>query len=254
MFEGVPTYPDVDDQGLFYPIDGYRFWDIVERHKVTHYFRVDHLKMGVYTAPTAIRALMRYGDEPVKRHNLKSLKVLGTVGEPIKYESNSYFGKNPEAWLWYWRIVGKEKAPIVDTYWQKMFTCRVYLSAETGGFVMTPIATATPTKPGSCCLPFFGIKPVIFDLEGEEITEANEGGYFAIAQINLPFANQVEPWPGMLRDVWGDTERFKSTYLNKYPGYYTNFLQVEGGINIPEMVRGEMKMGTIGFSVDLMMS
>ncbi len=169
MFEGVPTYPDVD-----------RFWDIVERHKVTHF----------YTAPTAIRALMRYGDEPVKKHDLSSLKVLGTVGEPI----------NPEAWTWYHRIVGKERCPIVDTYWQ----------TETGGFIMTPIATATPTKPGSCCLPFLGIKPVIFDLEGEEVTEPHEGGYFAIAS----------PWPGMLRDVWGDTERFKSTYLERYPGYY----------------------------------
>ncbi|MFW9988790.1 MAG: acetate--CoA ligase [Candidatus Odinarchaeota archaeon] len=169
MFEGVPTYPDVD-----------RFWDIVERQKVTHF----------YTAPTAIRALMRYGDEPVKKHDLSSLKVLGTVGEPI----------NPEAWTWYHRIVGKERCPIVDTYWQ----------TETGGFIMTPIATATPTKPGSCCLPFLGIKPVIFDLEGEEVTEPHEGGYFAIAN----------PWPGMLRDVWGDTERFKSTYLEKYPGYY----------------------------------
>ncbi len=169
MFEGVPTYPDVD-----------RFWDIVERHKVTHF----------YTAPTAIRALMRYGDEPVKKHDLNSLKVLGTVGEPI----------NPEAWTWYHRVIGKERCPIVDTYWQ----------TETGGFIMTPIATATPTKPGSCCMPFLGIKPIIFDLEGDEITEPNEGGYFAMAQ----------PWPGMLRDVWGDTERFKSTYLEKYPGYY----------------------------------
>jgi acetyl-CoA synthetase len=169
MFESVPTYPDVD-----------RFWDIVERHKVNQF----------YTAPTAIRALMRHGDEPVNRHDLSSLKVLGTVGEPI----------NPEAWTWYHRVVGKERCPIVDTYWQ----------TETGGFIMTPIATATPTKPGSCCLPFLGIKPVIFDLEGDEITEANEGGYFAIGQ----------PWPGMLRDVWGDTERFKSTYLEKYPGYY----------------------------------
>ncbi len=169
MFEGVPTYPDVD-----------RFWDIVERHKVTHF----------YTAPTAIRALMRYGDEPVKKHDLSSLKVLGTVGEPI----------NPEAWTWYHRIIGKERCPIVDTYWQ----------TETGGFVMTPIATATPTKPGSCCMPFLGVKPVIFDLEGEEITEPNEGGYFAMAQ----------PWPGMLRDVWGDTERFKSTYLERYPDHY----------------------------------
>ncbi len=171
MFEGVPTYPSVD-----------RFWDIVEQHKVTHF----------YTAPTAIRALMRYGDDPVKKHDLSSLKVLGTVGEPI----------NPEAWTWYHRVVGKERCPIVDTYWQ----------TETGGFIMTPIATATPTKPGSCCLPFFGIKPIIFDLEGDEITEANEGGYFAIQT----------PWPGMLRDVWGDTERFKSTYLERYPGnYYT---------------------------------
>ncbi|TKJ20489.1 MAG: acetate--CoA ligase [Promethearchaeota archaeon Loki_b32] len=169
MFEGVPTYPDVD-----------RFWDIVEHHKVTHF----------YTAPTAIRALMRYGDEPVKKHDLSSLKVLGTVGEPI----------NPEAWTWYHRIIGKERCPIVDTYWQ----------TETGGFIMTPIATATPTKPGSCCMPFLGIKPIIFDLEGDEITEPNEGGYFAIQA----------PWPGMLRDVWGDTERFKSTYLEKYPGYY----------------------------------
>ncbi len=169
MFEGVPTFPDVD-----------RFWDIVERHKVTHF----------YTAPTAIRALMRYGDEPIKKHDLSSLKVLGTVGEPI----------NPEAWTWYHRVIGKERCPIVDTYWQ----------TETGGFVMTPIATATPTKPGSCCMPFLGIKPVIFDLEGEEITEPNEGGYFAIQT----------PWPGMLRDVWGDTERFKSTYLERYPNHY----------------------------------
>ncbi|TXT61683.1 MAG: acetyl-CoA synthetase [Promethearchaeota archaeon] len=169
MFESVPTYPDVD-----------RFWDIVETHKVNQF----------YTAPTAIRALMRYGDDPVNKHDLSSLKVLGTVGEPI----------NPKAWTWYFRVVGKEKCPIVDTYWQ----------TETGGFIMTPIATATPTKPGSCCLPFLGIKPVIFDLEGNEVDEPDEGGYFCMAQ----------PWPGMLRDVWGDTERFKSTYLNRYPGHY----------------------------------
>ena len=110
MFEGVPTYPDVDDIVFFYSIDGYRFWDIVERHKVTHYFRLFQSQMGIYTAPTAIRALMRYGDGPVKKHDLSSLKVLGTVGEPI----------NPEAWLWYFNIIGKGKAPIVDTYWQKM--------------------------------------------------------------------------------------------------------------------------------------
>ena len=169
MFESVPTYPGVD-----------RFWDIVERHKVTQF----------YTAPTAIRALMRYGEDPVNKHDLSSIRVLGTVGEPI----------NPEAWTWYFKTVGKSRCPIVDTYWQ----------TETGGFIMTPIATATPTKPGSCCLPFFGIKPVIFDLEGDEVTEPNEGGYFCIAK----------PWPGMLRDVWGDTERFKSTYLERYPGHY----------------------------------
>jgi acetyl-CoA synthetase len=169
MFEGVPTFPDID-----------RFWEICETHKVTQF----------YTAPTAIRALMRYGDEPINKHDLSSLRILGTVGEPI----------NPEAWTWYHRVVGKGRCPIVDTYWQ----------TETGGFIMTPIATATPTKPGSCCMPFLGIKPIIFDLEGDEVTEPDEGGYFAMAQ----------PWPGMLRDVWGDTERFKSTYLERYPGYY----------------------------------
>jgi len=169
MFEGVPTYPDND-----------RFWDIVERHKVTHF----------YTAPTAIRALMKYGDDPVLKHNLSSLKVLGTVGEPI----------NPEAWTWYHRVVGKEKCPIVDTYWQ----------TETGGFIITPFATATPTKPGSCTLPFYGIKPIIFDMESKIVTAANEGGYLCIEKS----------WPGMLRDVWGDTEKFKATYFTRYPGYY----------------------------------
>ena len=169
MYEGVPTYPDVS-----------RFGDICERHKVTH----------IYTAPTVIRTLMRFGEEPVTKHDLSSLKVLGTVGEPI----------NPEAWMWYHKVVGKERCPIVDTYWQ----------TETGGFIMTPIATATPTKPGSCCFPFLGIKAVIFDLEGDIITGSDEGGYLAMAQ----------PWPGMLRDIWGDTERFKTTYLEKYPGHY----------------------------------
>ncbi|TFF90892.1 MAG: acetate--CoA ligase [Promethearchaeota archaeon] len=170
MFEGVPTYPDVT-----------RFWDMVETYKITHF----------YTAPTAIRSIMRYGDEPVLGHDLSSLKVLGTVGEPI----------NPEAWTWYHRIVGQERCPIIDTYWQ----------TETGGFLLTPIATATPTKPGSCCLPFFGINPVIFDIEGAEVTDPEEGGYLSIGP---------NPWPGMLRDVWGDTERFKRTYLEKYKGYY----------------------------------
>lgn len=169
MFEGVPTYPKED-----------RFWDIVERHKVTQ----------IYTAPTVIRTLIKFGDDPVNKHDLSSLKVLGTVGEPI----------NPEAWTWYHRVVGKEKCPIVDTYWQ----------TETGGFIITPIATATPTKPGSCCFPALGIKPIIFDLEGKEVTAPDEGGYLCIAQ----------PWPGMLRDIWGDIEKFKATYFSKYPGYY----------------------------------
>jgi len=170
MFEGVPTYPDVD-----------RFWAIVEKYKVNHF----------YTAPTAIRAIMRYGDQHILKHDLSSLKVLGTVGEPI----------NPEAWLWYHRIVGKERCPIVDTYWQ----------TETGGFLLTPISSCTPTKPGSCTLPFFGISPKIVDTDGDEVG-VNEGGYLIIQ----------EPWPGMLRNIWGDPERFKSTYFERYPGnYYT---------------------------------
>ena len=236
MFESVPTYPDVDDREFNFSIDGYRFWDIVERHKVTHYLRLYQSQMGLYTAPTAIRALMRYGDEPVNKHDISSIKVLGTVGEPI----------NPEAWTWYHRVVGKSKCPIVDTYWQKMFTGRDHWLTETGGFIMTPIASATPTKPGSCCLPFLGIKPVIFDLEGDEVTEANEGGYFCMAQFYLQFANLVYPWPGMLRDVWGDTERFKSTYLDRYPGYYTIINQFDYGMITPEMALDEMRMATIG--------
>ncbi len=168
MFEGVPTFPDVD-----------RFWAIIEKYKVNQF----------YTAPTAIRSLMRYGDKPVLKHNINSLKVLGTVGEPI----------NPEAWLWYYRIIGKERCPIVDTYWL----------TESGGFLITPISTATPMKPGSCTLPFFGISLKIVDIEEVEV-EANEGGYLVIQQ----------PWPGMLRNVWGDPERFKSTYLERFPNKF----------------------------------
>ncbi len=168
MFEGVPTFPDVD-----------RFWAIIEKYKVNQF----------YTAPTAIRSLMRYGDKPVLKHNINSLKVLGTVGEPI----------NPEAWLWYYRIIGKERCPIVDTYWL----------TESGGFLITPISTATPMKPGSCTLPFFGISLKIVDVEEVEV-EANEGGYLVIQQ----------PWPGMLRNVWGDPERFKLTYLERFPNKF----------------------------------
>lgn len=168
MFEGVPTFPDVD-----------RFWAIIEKYKVNQF----------YTAPTAIRSLMRYGDKPVLKHNINSLKVLGTVGEPI----------NPEAWLWYYRIIGKERCPIVDTYWL----------TESGGFLITPISTATPMKPGSCTLPFFGISLKIVDVEEVEV-ETNEGGYLVIQQ----------PWPGMLRNVWGDPERFKLTYLERFPNKF----------------------------------
>jgi len=240
MYEGVPTYPVTSNLNWKFLPSGVkvdRFWDIVERHKVTQYFSMIHPEMGIYTAPTAIRALMRYGEEPVNKHDLSSIRVLGTVGEPI----------NPEAWTWYHRVIGKSKAPIVDTYWQKNPSFRKIWLTETGGFIMTPIATATPTKPGSCCLPFLGIKPIIFDLEGDVIEEENVGGYFAMAQMSFHYENLVHPWPGMLRDVWGDTERFKSTYLSRYPGYYTNKYQFDKGIIIPEMAHEEVRMAITGF-------
>ncbi|MFX1261136.1 MAG: acetate--CoA ligase [Promethearchaeota archaeon] len=164
MFEGTPTYPDND-----------RFWLEVERWKVNQF----------YTAPTAIRALMRFGEDPVKKHNLSSLNLLGTVGEPI----------NPEAWMWYHEQIGKEKCPIVDTYWQ----------TETGGVIFTPLPGATATIPGSTTQPFFGVKPVIVD-EGGQPVNANEGGYICIR----------EPWPGLMRTVYGDHERFKNTYWVQY--------------------------------------
>lgn len=122
MYEGVPTYPVISNfnwKSLPSGVKVDRFWDIVERHKVTQYFSMIHSEMGIYTAPTAIRALMRFGEEPVNKHDLSSLRVLGTVGEPINIEVLSIFGKNPKAWTWYHRVVGKEKCPIVDTYWQK---------------------------------------------------------------------------------------------------------------------------------------
>jgi acetyl-CoA synthetase len=164
MFEGTPTYPEND-----------RFWLEVERWKVNQF----------YTAPTAIRALMRFGEEPVKKHDLSSLNLLGTVGEPI----------NPEAWMWYHEQIGKEKCPIVDTYWQ----------TETGGVIFTPLPGATATIPGSTTQPFFGVKPVIVD-EGGQPVNANEGGYICIR----------EPWPGLMRTVYGDHDRFKSTYWAQY--------------------------------------
>jgi acetyl-CoA synthetase len=164
MFEGTPTYPDKD-----------RFWLEVERWKVTQF----------YTAPTAIRALMRFGDEPVKKHNMSTLNLLGTVGEPI----------NPEAWMWYHEIIGNENCPIVDTYWQ----------TETGGVVITPLPGATATIPGSCTHPFFGIDPIIVDETGAAVGP-NEGGYLCIRK----------PWPGLMRTVFGDHDRFINTYFVQY--------------------------------------
>lgn len=169
MYEGVPTYPQPD-----------RFWAIVEKYKINQ----------IYTAPTAIRALMREGDKWPYERDLSSLRILGTVGEPI----------NPEAWMWYYTHVGKEKCPIVDTWWQ----------TETGGFLIQPFPGATPIKPGSATVPFFGVDPVILREDGSEVG-VNEGGSLCIRK----------PWPGLMRTVFGDPERFKNTYFIQFPGYYT---------------------------------
>jgi acetyl-CoA synthetase len=170
MFEGVPTYPDAG-----------RFWAVCEKHKVNQF----------YTAPTAIRALMAHGTEPVEKYDLSSIKLLGTVGEPI----------NPEAWNWYNDVVGKGKCPIVDTWWQ----------TETGGHLLTPLPGATPTKPGSATLPFFGVQPVILDPQtGEEIHTTAAEGVLCIK----------DSWPGQMRTLWGDHERFEEAYFSHYKGYY----------------------------------
>lgn len=169
MFESVPTYPDSG-----------RYWDMVERHKINIF----------YTAPTAIRAIARDGDEPVKKHNLESLRVLGTVGEPI----------NPEAWRWYYEVVGGSRCNIVDTWWQ----------TETGGILITPLAGATPVKPGSATFPFFGIQPCLVDENGKEIEGNDVTG-------NLCMKTS---WPGQMRTVYGDHARFKETYFSQYPGKY----------------------------------
>ncbi len=169
MFEGIPTYPDAG-----------RFWDVVDKYKVNQF----------YTAPTAIRAIMREGDEPVKKRDLSSLRVLGTVGEPI----------NPEAWMWYHRVVGKGRCPIVDTWWQ----------TETGGMLITPLPGAIATKPGSATLPFFGIKPVIID-ENNKRLEGVASGALCIE----------EPWPAIMRTVYGQHERFKETYFTRCPGIFS---------------------------------
>ncbi len=168
MFEGVPNYPDFG-----------RFWDICDKHKVNIF----------YTAPTAIRAIAKEGDELVKKRDLSSLKLLGTVGEPI----------NPEAWVWYHKIVGHENCPIVDTWWQ----------TETGGIMITPLPGATRTKPGSATRPFFGIQPLLVDSDGNELYGENEG--------NLCIKH---PWPGQMRTVYGDHERFIKTYFSTYKGLY----------------------------------
>ena len=168
MYEGAPNHPAED-----------RFWDLVERHKVTI----------LYTAPTAIRAFIKWGDEHVEKHDLSSLRLLGTVGEGI----------NPEAWMWYHRMIGKERCPIVDTWWQ----------TETGGIMMSPLPGAIPTKPGSCTKPLPGVLPQIVDETGTEV-DTNKGGWLVM----------THPWPGMLRGIWGDDERFHEQYWSKVPGKY----------------------------------
>ncbi|ABC78335.1 acetate--CoA ligase [Syntrophus aciditrophicus] len=168
MFEGVPNYPDWS-----------RFWRIVDKHGVTI----------LYTAPTAIRALMRQGDEPVRKTFRKTLRLLGTVGEPI----------NPEAWLWYYNVVGEKRCPIVDTWWQ----------TETGGILITPFPGAMALKPGSAARPYFGVKPAIMDSEGRFLEGTGTG--------NLVI---TEPWPGMLRTIYGDHQRFLDTYFSTYKGVY----------------------------------
>lgn len=169
MYEGAPNHPEED-----------RFWDIVQRHKVSI----------LYTAPTAIRAFIKWGDHHVEKHDLSSLRLLGTVGEGI----------NPEAWMWYHDKIGSKKCPIVDTWWQ----------TETGGIMMSPLPGATATKPGSCTKPLPGIVPAVIDEQGNEISAENQGGKLCIAQ----------PWPGMLRGIWGDPERHQSQYWEDVPGMY----------------------------------
>ena len=168
IYEGVPTWPDAS-----------RFWQVCDAHQVTIF----------YTAPTAIRALMREGEEPVRRTSRSSLRLLGSVGEPI----------NPEAWEWYFHVVGEGRCPIVDTWWQ----------TETGGTMIVPLPNTTPMKPGAGSHPFFGIRPVLVDQQGEEVTGAGEGNLLI-----------TESWPGQMRTVYGDHQRFIDTYFTAYPGRY----------------------------------
>jgi len=168
MYEGAPNAPGPD-----------RFWSIIEKYRVSVF----------YTAPTAIRTFIRWGDEHPNAHDLSSLRLLGTVGEPI----------NPEAWMWYHRVIGKKRCPIVDTWWQ----------TETGGILIAPIPGAVPTKPGSCTLPFPGIEPDVLDSEGQPV-KPGEGGFLALRR----------PWPGMLRGIWGDPDRYKEQYWSKFKKIY----------------------------------
>ena len=169
MFEGVPNHPDFG-----------RFWQVVEKHNVEIF----------YTAPTALRALMKEGDEWVKKYDRSTLRLLGTVGEPIK---------EPE-WLWYYNVVGEGRCPIIDTWWQ----------TETGGMLISPFPAATPLKPGSATFPLFGVEPVILDEGGVEVEGNPASGYLCIKS----------PWPGIMRTVYGDHERFRQTYFDRFPGYY----------------------------------
>jgi acetyl-CoA synthetase len=178
MFEGIPSYPNHD-----------RFWEIIEKHKITIF----------YTAPTALRSLMKEGDIWINKHDLSSLRLLGTVGEPI----------NPEAWMWYFKVIGKERCPIVDTWWQ----------TETGGIMITTLPGAMQTKPGSAGMPFFGIEPVVIN---QDLTPAGvkEGGWLVIKK----------PWPGLMRGVYGNPTKFKDTYFSQFYGVYTT----GDGANIDE--------------------
>ncbi|MCK5722598.1 MAG: AMP-binding protein, partial [Gammaproteobacteria bacterium] len=171
FFEGVPNYPSAS-----------RFWEVVDKHKITIF----------YTAPTAIRALMREGDAPVTKTSRSSLRLLGTVGEPI----------NPEAWQWYYNVVGEARCPIVDTWWQ----------TETGGHMLTPLPGATALKPGSATQPFFGVQPGIIDTETNKLIEGNDEASGALVMIGS--------WPGQIRSIYGDHQRMVDTYFKDYPGYY----------------------------------
>lgn len=202
MFEGVPNYPDIS-----------RFWKIVEKYKVTIF----------YTAPTAIRAIAKEGDDWVKKADISTLRILGTVGEPI----------NPEAWNWYYNVIGRGECPIVDTWWQ----------TETGGILITPLPGAVPIKPGMATVPFFGVWPVLLNDEGKEIDETVASGALCMKK----------PWPGLMRGVYGDPKRFQETYFEQFPGYYVagdgarrdkdGYYQITGRIDDVINVSGH-RMGT----------